>query len=272
MDASPDSQVDPSATDDQYSLGRILGIWAAAALPMGVLGWVVYPALAPDFDEDPVGAGVARVILLTVGLIWLFVLAMIIVYREEGDLHWSTLKRRMWLNTPQDPKTGKPRRMLWWWLVPTIALFGLLAALVFPALDDLLTNAIPGLEPPAGYEADSLFESVDVQAQLEGAWWFLGLFLILAVFNIAGEESVFRGVLLPKMQGVFGRWDWVANGVLFGFYHLHQPWMILTGIVAGFLFALPARRFRSTWMGAIPHAAQFLFIIFLVLGIILGLA
>jgi hypothetical protein len=30
----------------QYSLGKILLVWAAAAIPMGILGWVVAPALA----------------------------------------------------------------------------------------------------------------------------------------------------------------------------------------------------------------------------------
>src|SRR5215211_5412838 len=31
---------------EQYSLAKILGIWAAAALPMGVLAWVVAPLVA----------------------------------------------------------------------------------------------------------------------------------------------------------------------------------------------------------------------------------
>ena len=30
----------------QYGLARILLIWAAAAVPMGILGWVVAPAVA----------------------------------------------------------------------------------------------------------------------------------------------------------------------------------------------------------------------------------
>ena len=80
---------------EQYSLAQILGIWAAAAVPMGILGWVVAPALAPDIDTDPVGAAVTRVGVLTVGLIWQFVLSMIIVRREEGDLRWSTIRRRL---------------------------------------------------------------------------------------------------------------------------------------------------------------------------------
>ena len=47
----------------------------------------------------------------------------------------------------------------------------------------------------------------------------------------------------------------VANGVLFGFYHLHQPWGIPGSVVSG-LYAFPTWRFRSTWMGVIVHSAQ----------------
>jgi hypothetical protein len=30
-----------SEMGEQYSLGRILGIWALAAVPMGILSWIV---------------------------------------------------------------------------------------------------------------------------------------------------------------------------------------------------------------------------------------
>jgi len=33
----------------QYSLARILGVWAPAAIPMGILGWIIFPAVSPDF-------------------------------------------------------------------------------------------------------------------------------------------------------------------------------------------------------------------------------
>src|SRR5688572_19200507 len=88
----------------QYSLGRILGIWALATLPMGILSWIVFPALSPDYNADPLGAGVTRLGLLAIGLIWLFVLSMIIVRQEEGNLRWATVKRRLRLSTPRDPK------------------------------------------------------------------------------------------------------------------------------------------------------------------------
>src|SRR4029450_9128824 len=99
----------------QYSLAKILGIWALASIPMGILSWVVFPAVSPDVGSDPLAAGVTRILLLTVGLIWLFVLSMIIVRQEEGNLRWATVKRRLRLNPPRDPKTRETRRRLWLW-------------------------------------------------------------------------------------------------------------------------------------------------------------
>jgi len=118
------------------------------------------------------------------------------------------------------------------------------------------------------------FESQATLDRLVGAWWSLALFVVFAVVNtFLGEELLFHGVLLPRMQGVFGKWSWVANGVLFGFYHVHQPWSIAESVIGGVLFlAYPSWRFRSTWMGVVIHSAQSVFFAFLVLGVELGLA
>jgi len=80
------AQADAAAEmGNQYSLAKILGIWALAAIPLGIVSWVVFPAVSPDVGSDPLTAGVTRIVLLTVGLIWLFVLSMIIVWQEEKD-------------------------------------------------------------------------------------------------------------------------------------------------------------------------------------------
>jgi hypothetical protein len=69
---------------EQYTLWQILGIWLAAGAPMWLLGWVAYPALSAGLP--PLEAGLLRYTLLTVGLAWEFVLAMSILYREEGNI------------------------------------------------------------------------------------------------------------------------------------------------------------------------------------------
>ena len=151
-----------------------------------------------------------------------------------------------------------------------VALWQLFAG---PGLNGLWTSVFPFLSEPSGLALGTALASPAVKAQFMGAWGVLAMFAVNAVFNALGEELLFRGVLLPKMGAVFGRWDWLANGVLFGAYHLHQPWGIPGSIGTGaFFFALPAKRFGSTWMSVIVHSAQGVYFLFLILGLVLGLA
>src|SRR5215216_6024923 len=131
--------------EKQYSLAKILGIWALAAVPMGILSWIVFPAVSPDVGSDPLAAGVTRIVLLTVGLIWLFVLSMIIVRQEEGDLRWVTVKRRLRLNAPRDPKTGESRRRLWLWVIPFLIAITVYEIALKPYVDDLWVSIFPFL-------------------------------------------------------------------------------------------------------------------------------
>ncbi len=262
----------------QYSLAKILAIWAMAAIPMGLLGWVVFPLLAPLVGDDPLRRGVLRISLFTVGLIWQFVLAMIIVRREEGDLRWSTIKRRLRLNAPRRPvaasgAAGK-RRSLWWWLVLFIAGAAVVDLVLARAIDDIWLSIFPFFAEPDGYSFASVFESEEILDSLVGAWWFLALFVVFALFNtFLGEELLFRGILLPKMEGVFGRFAWLANGALFAVYHISQPWMMLSAFVGSTLFvSFPAWRYRTTWFPIIVHSGQSFFLAFLILGVVLGLA
>lgn len=257
----------------QYSLPQILLIWALAAVPMAVLSWVVFPALSPNADTDPLGAGVLRISLLTVGLVWLFILSMIIVWREEGNLRWSSVKRRLRLNGPLNPRTGVPRRRLWLWVIPFLAAIVVYELLLRSHVGDFWVRIFPFFSEPKGYGMDAIFQSKEIVAGLKGAWWFLALYVVQAAFNtVLGEEFLFRGVLLPKMEGVFGRWAWIANGALHGLYHLHQPWGIGPSILSGMIYAFPSQRWRTTWMGIIVHSAQSVYFAFLVLGVVLGLA
>jgi membrane protease YdiL (CAAX protease family) len=84
------------------------------------------------------------------------------------------------------------------------------------------------------------------------------------------EELVFRGLLLPRMRGVFGRGDVVANGALFALYHVHQPWSMPASLIDGIVNqAYPTRQFRSTWMGLATHTAPSVLVIGVVLALVI---
>jgi membrane protease YdiL (CAAX protease family) len=260
----------PDQDTSQYTLSQIVGIWLAAGAPMWILGWPVYPALSQNLT--PVDAGLLRMKLMTAGLIWQFVLSMLILYREEGNLHLSTIRRRFWLNNPVSPRTGQRDNRLWWLLVPFLLLNVALELGLTPFLNALWIKVLPFLAEPKQYNMEALF-APEMRALWVGAWNLLWLQAVLSLFNtFLGEEFIFRGVLLPKMKGVFGKWDWVANGVLFGLYHLHQPWGLPGNILHGLLLAFTGKHYRSNWFPIILHSGQSIYFMFLILGLVLGLA
>src|SRR5215218_6729261 len=86
MTLSPEQADSRYAAVRQYSLVQILAVWAAAALPMGALAWVVAPLVAGRIS-GPLALPRTLLVLLTLGLIWQFVL-VVLVYRERGSLRW----------------------------------------------------------------------------------------------------------------------------------------------------------------------------------------
>lgn len=239
------SLVSPDTDIAQYSKAQVLGIWCAAALPMGALAWIVAPAIASD------GADFAPVLIgcLTAGLVWQFVLILL--------LNRFSL-RGLWLRRPST-SDGRRGGRLWLWVVPFVLGFG---ALQFVPLK---------LPTPASHDFGAVLGSETGHSLLRGNWGLFALIVVMQVFNtVLGEELLFRGLLLPRMRDAFGRADWVANGFLMGAYHLHQPWSIPSSIVAGWLMAYPTRRWRSAWMGIIVHSGQSLFLTVAVFTLVLS--
>jgi membrane protease YdiL (CAAX protease family) len=213
---------------------------------MAALAWLVAPALDDHLGgEGDVPIFKALIICLTAGLIWQFVLVVVLVRLEQRTLRWSTLREALWLRSPRDPKSGRSGGRLWLILIPLI---------VLSAVEAL----IPTPPHPDNRDFGQFLDSDAGQHFLSGAWGWYGLILLLFLFNtVLGEELLFRGLLLPRMNGAFGRGDWVANGVLFAAYHLHVPWVIPATLVGDtFIISYPAKRYRSAWIGIAVHSAQ----------------
>jgi membrane protease YdiL (CAAX protease family) len=241
----------------QYSRTMILAVWAAAALPMAALAWVVAPAVAGDAPSERrffltlLGA-------LTVGLVWQAALVVILMVRERrNDPTWTNIRDRLWLRPPTTEKRRGGR--LWWW----IAAYGVGLA----AIDMLLIG--PG--GPHDRDFGEFLSSAAGKATFHHAWWLYALVAFELAFNtFLGEEMLFRGVLLPRMRAAFGKLDWVVNSFLFGFYHLHEPWVIPNAILTGFVTAYPTRKYRSAWMGIAIHSIESVFFLAVLIPVVLA--
>ncbi len=253
-------------SNKQYSLAKILGIWAVVALPMLLITYVVTPALIPRVNLHP---GILFWFLAILAMAWQFVVSMIVLYRELGTLRWSVIRKRMWYQRPRDPKTGEPNAKLLWWSIPLILLsVGLGDMVLRGPLTAAILKLLPALTPPSYSDSSNL-----VSPEFVGQWWLLGVVLINNAFNyFLGEEFLFRGVLLPKMEGVFGKWDWVMNAVLFGAYHLHIPFAIIPNIIFSTTFSWPSKHFRSNWFGVIVRGVGGVLGFVLVFLVVSGMA
>src|SRR5262245_27738575 len=155
----------------QYPLARILAVWAAAALPMGVLAWIVAPALSDQLSGiGDVPMFKALILVLTAGLIWQFVLVLVLVWFEQRSLRWSTLRESLWLRSPRSPRSGRVGGRLWLILIPLFVLF---------AVEEL----IPAIAPPHGRDLGAFFDTDAGQIFISGNWGWFGLILVLFFFN-----------------------------------------------------------------------------------------
>ena len=242
----------------QLRIRGILAVWAAAALPMAVLAWLVAPVLADQFTGDGhVPMAKALIVSLAIGMVWQFVLVATLVGREQRTFRWSTVREALWLRSPRSPRSGRVGGRVWLVVIPLILAFTFAQELlaIVPAPDDR--------------EFATILESDAGKAFLDGAFGWYGLILVMFLFNtVLGEELLFRGFLLPRMNGAFGRGDWVANGLLFAGYHLHVPWAIPGTLLEMFTTAYPTKRYRSAWIGIAVHSAQSVFLAILILTLV----
>jgi hypothetical protein len=92
-----------SRDDTQYSLLKILTIWAIVATPMPILAFVVAPMIAPQGHWHYL---LSAWLMLICGMIWQFIVSVWILYHELDDFTWAAIKARIWLQAPRDPNTG----------------------------------------------------------------------------------------------------------------------------------------------------------------------
>jgi len=261
---SPQQEITREISGQQYSLIKIMSLWFAVTAPMGIARFYVFPLISNKVSIHP---GILFWLLMIMGMMWQFVLSILILKKELGSLTFEKLKKRLWLNHPIDPKTNKVNKRLYWFVIPVILYtFFIESSGIFDFLSDGFIKMFPSFEPPASILIQSL-----ASPEFIGAWYVVGIMLISALFNyLLGEELFFRGILLPKLNGVFGKWDWAVNGLLFGVYHVHKIELLPLLTIGSIFMSYLNRRYRSLYPGLIIHGIEFIPIAVVVLLVVLG--
>jgi membrane protease YdiL (CAAX protease family) len=248
----------------QYRLGTIILMFAWPAVWFTLLIYVVGPRFLPEGDTTPTWF---LLLIIVLGTGAELVAGLVLLRREGYRISIGGLRDRIRLRWPKGWKA--------WVLAAIVFILGMSLSMAMGPVNRALA-AVPGFVPPDWWPAASnptvkVDSAADAfpDVNLEGNYLFVLLYFVIGlVFNIFGEEIYYRGYLLPRMRGVFGKWDWVANGVLFTLKHLYQRWLFPGILVGGLAFAFAAGPLGSLPLAMVYHwVGNFLFpMIFLVIA------
>ena len=166
-----------------------------------------------------------------------FLLALRIFRREGYPLRLRALKERIHWRWPRGWKA--------WVTILVLFVAGFGISQLLQPLGTAIGSVLP---PPAWFPASQHpFKEVNsVQdaypgVVLKGNYLFLLMALFVGTMNIVGEDLYYRGALIPKLHGLFGRWAWLAGGVVWMLKHLYVWWRFIgdagaLGLVGGYVF------------------------------------
>jgi membrane protease YdiL (CAAX protease family) len=96
----------------------------------------------------------------------------------------------------------------------------------------------------------------DVRALTADRVWMVGVWALYWPCNILGEEFIWRGVLLPRMEAWIGARAWLINALAWGVFHAaFGAGNVLVLLPTLLLVPLVAQRRRSTWLAVLMHAS-----------------
>ena len=232
----------------QMNLGAILLMFAWPAVWYVVLIYGIGSRFVTESGTTPTWVFLTAIVLgagaeLAAGLE--------LLHRDGYPFRLSALRDRLRLRWPSGWRG--------WGVALILLVLGMGLGIATGPLNAKLA-AVPGFVPPAWWPAASnptiqVASAADVfpDINLRGNYLFVLVYFVIGlIFNIFGEEIYYRGYLLPRMRGVFGAWDWVANGVLFTLKHVYQRWLY-PGILVGGLGVA----FAAGLLGSLPLAMVF---------------
>jgi membrane protease YdiL (CAAX protease family) len=181
------------------------------------------------------------------------VVALVLLRREGYPLTLRGLRDRARLRWPKGWKK--------WALSIALMVVAFLLVMQTGPINKALAST-PGFIPMEGWPPAQNPNSEIASAHdafpdvtLAGNWiFFIVQFVVVGlIFNIIGEELYYRSFLLPKMRAVFGRWDWVVNGVLFTLKHIYTRWMYFGILPTSLVLAFIGGPIGSVYLAMIFH-------------------
>ena len=187
--------------------------------------------------------------------------ALWMLRREGHSFDWPSITSRFRL-------TGLTRHRLlvsFGALLVMLVGYALVGRLAIPIAEATAPAYLPDLVVPGRIQG---VPRSAMGVELPGNYLLVVPLLLQMLVTPIGEELLWRGAMLPRMEKAHGRSAWLLQGFQGAVFHLYLPWEVLTILPGSLLLAWLAQRFKSTTyplllhfiFDAVPRVALFLVI------------
>mgnify|MGYP006278955193 CR=1 FL=1 len=178
----------------------------------------------------------------------LFVTALILYKREGNKWNWNDFKSRLRLN--------KMSKRDWLWTFGLLS-FGLITYLGLTPVGNWLVK-FSFFSPPDFFPAEINPNKTTVSGymmdyKLAGQYWIPIAYFIGIVFNIIGEEFLWRGIILPRQIEKYQSKAWIYHGIIWTFWHFFWSWNIIVIFPYAMALSYVAYKRQNTWIPILSH-------------------
>lgn len=230
----------------------------ALAIFLGLGVWVrmtIYSVI-PFLNDQGMHQFSAYLSGFILGLLPLLPLAFLMLKLEGTPLGGGSLTRRLSF------RRFGPRQVA---LMLGLTVLAFAATVLASPTQSWIVNLSPLFQPGAvfhpiqvpGSATGSLTESsvAWMGPDAVGYWPWAVAILVLFFLNIVGEEILWRGVIWPRQELVYGDRTWLVHGFLWYLFHLpFYPWFLISGLPQAFALSYLFQRTRNMWLVIIMHS------------------
>lgn len=190
----------------------------------------------------------AYLILFYLPFVFLFITALVLYKHEGNSWNWYAFKNRLRLK-----KLNK--KDLFW----TVGLFffGLITYVGFTPVAAWLAKfsffSPPDFFPPEINPNKSMVPGFFMDYKLSGQYWVPIAYFIGWVFNILGEELLWRGIILPRQIQKYRNKAWVYHGIIWTFWHFFWTWNLIVVFPFAMAVSYVFYKRQNTMISIITH-------------------
>jgi membrane protease YdiL (CAAX protease family) len=209
-----------------------ISIYFGAALLMYLQTTFVIPYLSKLTGQETI---LFWFIVAGLGIFTPLIILGLFILRNEGfRINWQTITTRLRFRKPTKSD------LIW-------TLLGFLAVAILSGLIMKLLELIIG-------RFDHSPKFMTFEPLTKGRYWLLLIWIPYWVLNILGEEFIWRGVMLPRQELVFGKYTWIFHGFGWGLFHIAFGWKLLITLTPLiFIQSFIVQKTKNSWTGVILH-------------------